>query len=788
MKLGRLWRRRKSVIVAWLISYTAVVFFPILMSVIMYLEASINLKSEINRANDALLKQVRDTVDTQIERMKRMNTELTWNLKVQDLFYSKKRDNEARYTAYEIVNEFKVYQTSYSSIDEFYVTWDSGQNVLFPGSVRELHVTFDAVHNTGELTYTEWEQKLLQGSGSRFMVVPRFGTKSSNQALALVSHLPASILGKSPGTVVIMTDVTWFRKAVANILGFSGGELFILDESNQVLISNSGSPPSAALLERLNRTAQEESTTSVEVDGSELFYIKSGVSGLKYVSVIPSDIYWKKAEYVRRFTYISILCSIAGAGVLTIFFTHRNYSPIRKLVQALSGNDKEQRIHSSVNELGFIQNAVVHALSEREQIARQLLKQSHMLRSNMLNRMLKGKRDPHIPIDEAFSRFDIHFESDDFAVILFYAEEALEFSADDPEADLQSEDKQVHFIMTSVLEELVGNRLHRGYVTELDEMHACIVNFSSNGQEHYSKDLLTITLEVQQQLREQYNIRLSISYSGIHQTVDGIAQAYQEALDAMEYKLVLGKPEITSYEEIQKDVLTENQLGYYYPLQVEQKLINYIKVGDFDKASAVLKDIADRNFNKPLSSITLARCVMFNMISTMIKTINEIGGMEDSFLAKNPRWMEQIAACRTIREMYGQLIFLLKEVCEYASVQITSNATNNKTESVRGLVAEVMEYVKNNYQDINLNINMIGKQFDLKPSYLSQIFKNLTGEGLLDYIGKHRVEMAKLLLREQSMSITEISRLVGFTEAATFIRVFKKYEGITPGKYKDLEC
>ncbi|MNC71576.1 Arabinose operon regulatory protein [compost metagenome] len=83
---------------------------------------------------------------------------------------------------------------------------------------------------------------------------------------------------------------------------------------------------------------------------------------------------------------------------------------------------------------------------------------------------------------------------------------------------------------------------------------------------------------------------------------------------------------------------------------------------------------------------------------------------------------------------------------------------------------------------------MIGKQFDLKPSYLSQIFKNLTGEGLLDYIGKHRVEMAKLLLREQSMSITEISRLVGFTEAATFIRVFKKYEGITPGKYKDLEC
>ena len=41
------------------------------------------------------------------------------------------------------------------------------------------------------------------------------------------------------------------------------------------------------------------------------------------------------------------------------------------------------------------------------------------------------------------------------------------------------------------------------------------------------------------------------------------------------------------------------------------------------------------------------------------------------------------------------------------------------------------------------------------------------------------------MMEHKQESITEISRLVGYNDAATFIRVFKKYEGITPGKYKE---
>ena len=85
-----------------------------------------------------------------------------------------------------------------------------------------------------------------------------------------------------------------------------------------------------------------------------------------------------------------------------------------------------------------------------------------------------------------------------------------------------------------------------------------------------------------------------------------------------------------------------------------------------------------------------------------------------------------------------------------------------------------------------MNVNAIGEHFELKGSYLSKLFKTHTGDGLLDCIHKFRVEKAKQLFKISNETIVETSKLAGYNDVATFIRVFKKYEGITPGKYKEI--
>src|SRR5690606_23907200 len=110
LNIQSLWRKRESVIVTWLVSYSAVLFVPILFSLIIYAQANTALKSEIHRANDSLLKQMRYTIDTQIDLMKRLNMEMTWSPNLQTLMYSSQSDAEAPYTAYQLVKEFRLFK------------------------------------------------------------------------------------------------------------------------------------------------------------------------------------------------------------------------------------------------------------------------------------------------------------------------------------------------------------------------------------------------------------------------------------------------------------------------------------------------------------------------------------------------------------------------------------------------------------------------------------------------------------------------------------------------------
>ena len=73
---------------------------------------------------------------------------------------------------------------------------------------------------------------------------------------------------------------------------------------------------------------------------------------------------------------------------------------------------------------------------------------------------------------------------------------------------------------------------------------------------------------------------------------------------------------------------------------------------------------------------------------------------------------------------------------------------------------------------------------DMNAAYVSRVFKNETGEVLLDYINNVRVEEAKRILKEEKrISMEELADSCGFSNVRTFRRIFTKYTGASPTKY-----
>lgn len=101
----------------------------------------------------------------------------------------------------------------------------------------------------------------------------------------------------------------------------------------------------------------------------------------------------------------------------------------------------------------------------------------------------------------------------------------------------------------------------------------------------------------------------------------------------------------------------------------------------------------------------------------------------------------------------------------------------------KGIVRSITRYVEEHIADSDLNINTIAEGIGRNPKYISRVFKEETGEGILDYVNRQRIRKEQVLMRSENMTLEQIGSMVGYASAKTFRRAFQKETGMMPGDY-----
>lgn len=115
----------------------------------------------------------------------------------------------------------------------------------------------------------------------------------------------------------------------------------------------------------------------------------------------------------------------------------------------------------------------------------------------------------------------------------------------------------------------------------------------------------------------------------------------------------------------------------------------------------------------------------------------------------------------------------------------SEKAENESSGASKNALAEwIRSVVEEEYTDSGLSVSAIAERAGKSPDYISRCFRQKYDIGLLDYIHRRRIARAKELLCDESASVGSIAPKVGYTSVDSFIRVFKKLEGVTPGKYQ----
>ncbi len=778
--------RRQSILFGWLLSYLLILAVPIVVTFLTQSRTAAILEREITDAHLIVLKRIRERMDAQVETAWRLAQEVALSPRLAALTRGFTPPPPGGYAVYEMSRDLRSYRALYASMEDLYIYLPRIDSVLSSAGLvdtRTYHATY--LREQG-ISFEAWYREIaLPRRGDFVLFEPEAGAE--NGSIVYMQSTP--LLSADPdANVAISLSKSSFVEDARDIATLNGATVVVLDSSDRVIAASTGAAERGGRTLRYRDLPEQEGLirergASGSVIGS---CIVSSVTDWKYVVMVPRAVFWRKAEAARRLAIAgSLLCVLVG-GALVVISLKRNYDPVGELVvlmERFQGRD----FGGGDNEFGFIRRAMAQAEEEREKYGIVVAAQDRTLREDLLRRLLKGALPPGDTLADRLYLHGIRFASDVFLVVALYVvdyEEVFEppGAGDGRGRDAYEEYRKAQFIMAAVFEELLGARGHRGFAVDVDDLLAVLVSLDAAQADRARQEIDAVAETAGARLGDRVRVHFMAAASAPHRGIGEIPQAWSEALQTMEYKRLLGIEALSHFE----DVAEARGGSHAYPPESERRLINAVRTGDAASAVAIIREVFARGFAPGGLSPAAARCLMFDLVSTMIKVMGETEdgpGRPAEAASGDP--VERLIACESAQDLERELVAFVEARCARTREEMARRSRGRRREGARRVSERVLEDVSRGFADPGLDISALARSLEINPITLSRVFHEETGEGLMDHINRVRIERAKLLMRESpDEPLEEICRKVGYGSSRTFTRAFKKREGVTPGRYK----
>ncbi len=266
-----------------------------------------------------------------------------------------------------------------------------------------------------------------------------------------------------------------------------------------------------------------------------------------------------------------------------------------------------------------------------------------------------------------------------------------------------------------------------------------------------------------------FNLKFTVVATNVYDDVMQMPKAYRTAKKILDYKYIFKQERV-----IFQDRIKENSFNkYYYPIELESKLI----LRTLSSNEISVKRIIDEMFNEKNSSSMDKKYIKefgvllyntLNRIFIQLEEINENINVKDY----NINEILAINDAALLKEVFQSKIL---EICKLTKIE-----EENDIESVK---IKIERYLDENYM-IDISLENLADYLGHSFKYTSVLFKKVMGDNFKNYLSIYRIEKAKELMQEnEGLRIKDLAELVGYNSSNTFIRIFRKYEGISPGKY-----
>ncbi|WP_282942824.1 helix-turn-helix domain-containing protein [Paenibacillus sp. RC67] len=582
----------------------------------------------------------------------------------------------------------------------------------------------------------------------------------SVRSMATVKTIPINSLHPL-GILVAVLPSQELNKMIP--AGNESSEMFVLNEQYQIIAARnpdwigkdmSGEP----YMETIKQERVEAGQFQSNQDNHGITYRKSNYNGWIYVSKTNISEITKESKAIGWVTISICLAVLLLVLAASFVGTRRLYSPVRKLYNLVSDSSEIRGSSAGSDEFYWIEKNM-HMLMGKESRMRQ------QVQDFWVHKLLQGA----VRSKEITDRI----EGDELTgwnqlQVLCVRIDTLDgTNYTDRDRDL------LIFAVNNMAGEIIPHKLRLNPVV-ISDFQVTLLGSHLEHPEEWKKDVYGWAEELQRAVAAYLHLKISVGISLLFNEWLDAPKAFREAKEALSCGMRLDQQSIVFLEDIQFEAVDSHVT---YPQQIVHELFDHIKLLEEERCRQLLDEFMAFTTRKAISQQEF-QLLLIRLLADLMRFLQEQGANLNDIVPQDKAVVNEILALKSNKEI---AIWLQTTILQPLMIYI-----ENRRELLQTKISDQMLALIHQEYDSPLTLESCAAKLNYHPEYISRVFRKETGFVFSDYLSRHRLHMAKKLLVETSMTVTEISERLMYNMPQNFIRYFRKMEGITPKQYRDL--
>ena len=715
--------KKRSVLYTWVIEFSILLILMATMCVTLTLSARRKLLDEYTEITIQQQEKIETALNNSMSQIKTDAINLACNNVIRSFSLLSTPMPSDNYTFYTIQSLLAAPGSTHSAVSETYIYFRNLKKALTSKTVYEKETLAAILFGPGGEVEKRFDS--LRTTSSLFRVISD-STNGRTQVMAVTS-IPTQ--GRSPTALIIQVlDPQALGEIVAGQATMEGTTTLLMDSSGQ-LLCESGNPALAGQLVQM--AAEKRLESHVELVNKSYYLLQKQLEEENWtlITLVPVSAITRKSSWVWQQSMVFLMVFLAVGIVAAASMVQLNYQPLRELTRSLPTKSdcvEDQNEYQQIN--GAFQ--IYRRDLERLQIIQE--NQRISLQKELMQNLLEHDIDVSAFSGDVASWIQINTWGEWF-ILLLLKEEGLDFS-------------------------------------ELGLDNVVLLHVQPHGI-----PTLCLFAKEEEPLRQSLGtVEEYLQENGVVYTSGSVRCGWKQIHSAF---LSLCERNESMQEPLETENTPAGKLSQRVVIVQGGEIARLTFAGNAEEAIRMLHHAVRMNFSSQ-PDMFLLRMLMTDVLMSMYNAVpagDERGVEVQQAIVATSRALQKAMTHTEAEEQMDTLIGAV-------AAKYVPPMSDNQPE----LLSRILQCVQEHFCEHDFNVSRAADLLGLSVAYLSKYFKRQTGVNLLNYLNSLRIDYAKKLMDEEQITVAEAADRAGYENANTFIRLFKKYAGDTPGNYNKL--